>query len=59
MAPKAIGSGESAWSSVQRTLRSEWRDPERRSANLKIVRAIVVFAGSVFAIRSFGEALFV
>ena len=57
--PKAIGSGESALSSLQRQLRQEWRDPERFQANMKIIRAFAVFATSVFAIRSFGEALFV
>jgi hypothetical protein len=59
MPAKAIGSGESAWSRVQRQLKSEWRDPEKRRANIKIARAFAVFAGSVLAIRSFGEALFV
>jgi hypothetical protein len=59
MPTKAITSGNSAWNQVQQTLRSEWRDPEKFKANVKVFRAFAVFAGSVLAIRAFGEALFV
>jgi hypothetical protein len=41
------------------TLKDEWEHPGKRSANLKLLRALAVFAAGVIVARNFGEALFV
>lgn len=37
----------------------EWEHPGKRQANLKLLRALAVFAAGVIVARNFGEALFV
>jgi hypothetical protein len=44
---------------MKRFLREEWRNPGKRSANLKLLRALSVFAAGVIVARVWGEALFV
>jgi hypothetical protein len=40
-------------------LADEWKHPAKREANLKLLRALAVFAAGVLVARNFGEALFV
>lgn len=51
MAPAALAAPE--W------LVDEWKHPQKRQANLKLLRALAVFAAGVVVARNFGEALFV
>lgn len=44
---------------VKRFMREEWGNPSKRSANLKLLRAVSVFAAGVIVARVWGEALFV
>jgi hypothetical protein len=41
------------------TLKDEYQHPGKRAANLKLLRALAVFAAGVIVARNFGEALFV
>ncbi len=40
-------------------LKDEWEHPQKRAVNLRLLRALAVFAAGVVVARNFGEALFV
>lgn len=48
-----------AVAAVSEWAREEWAHPGKRAANLRILRALLVFAGGVVASRCYGEYLFV
>lgn len=51
--------GGSQMDELKRELKDEFSNPAKRSANLKLFRALAVFIGGVIVARNFGEALFV
>ncbi|KAL2631869.1 hypothetical protein R1flu_016555 [Riccia fluitans] len=48
---------EGMWQKVKKTISSEIQDDEKLAANLRLLRAVALFAGSVFVMRNFGELM--
>jgi len=44
---------------IQKFVKSEYSNEAKRAANLRLLRALAVFATGVFVSRTWGEALFV
>ena len=60
MPPKAItgGGGNAGLDQLKAQLKDEWANEAKFSANLRLLRAIAVFASGIIVARNFGEALF-
>lgn len=43
---------------VSSSLKDELTDPTKRAANLRLLKALTLFGGSIIVARAFGEALF-
>lgn len=57
MPAKALPYG-TEWDRLRMQLKDEWANPAKFAANLRLLRAVAVFAGGIIVARSFGEALF-
>ena len=60
MPPKALtaGTGGGMGDRLKAQLKDEWQNEAKFSANLRLLRAIAVFASGIIVARNFGEALF-
>jgi hypothetical protein len=57
MAPrKALPDSRDLPTKVKDFLRSEYKDPEKWEANMKLLRAAGLFFGSIFLVRNYEEA---
>jgi hypothetical protein len=52
------GSGAGGVDRLKAQLKDEWQNDAKFSANLRLLRAIAVFASGIIVARNFGEALF-
>ncbi|BBN08604.1 hypothetical protein MPTK1_4g12900 [Marchantia polymorpha subsp. ruderalis] len=48
---------DTMWQKVKKTIGNEIQDEEKLAGNLRLLRAVALFAGSVFVMRNFGELM--